>query len=792
MKYKLLAAAVALASLPAHALDGSVVDDRGSPIAGATIEIEGSKKFIVSDAQGRFSLADDVQEIHITAPGFSHRMVHLDDQTRATLVIALAKTVIEQVDVIGLPIHASAIESAIPVAVLSGEALRNQQAATLGDTLARVPGVNTNFHGNVASTPVVRGLSGPRVLITQNSLDVSDVSRVGPDHSVASEVSTAQQVEILRGPATLFYGSGAIGGVVNVVDNRVPTDSETRGELLLSRESVNNQNLASFNVTTGTDQFAFYGDGFWREADDYTVPVAPEQGHEADQHSGDFTVANSAEESSGYTLGSSYLMANGYVGLSYGRLDREYGIPGHSHGGHEEEAAEPERVYADLEQNRYQLLSELDVDLPWLRAIQARAAYTDYTHAEVEGGIVGTTFSNETSELRVDLFHQEWSHWKGGINFHYKNSDVAAEGEEAFTPPSTSETFAMALMEEKHFGDVLVQVGARIEQVTIAADNVLLPHLAVHDHDSPDTGEDSHADEATRVFAVEHDFTPVSFSLGAVWDFSPGYNLGISLSHAQRAPSASELLSFGPHIGTRSYEIGALFAVHEEEGEAHFELSDRDVALETSNNVDLTFRKYEGDIGIILNAFYNQIDNYYYQSATGLYAEGGHDHGDEHNHGAAAEDEHADELPVYLYSYADANFYGFEAQGIWQFSERWKATLFTDYVRAALTDGTDLPRTPPLRFGADLDYTGERLSANLNWTQYAEQSKTAPLETPTNGYDMLDASVTYHLPVGANTLALFLKAENITDTEARVHTSFIKDIAPMPGRNFSVGVRAIF
>ncbi|MDN3639328.1 TonB-dependent receptor [Simiduia curdlanivorans] len=792
MKYKLLAAAVALASLPAHALDGSVVDDRGSPIAGASIEIEGSKKFIVSDAQGRFSLADDVQEIHITAPGFSHRMVHLDDQTRATLVIALAKTVIEQVDVIGLPIHASAIESAIPVAVLSGEALRNQQAATLGDTLARVPGVNTNFHGNVASTPVVRGLSGPRVLITQNSLDVSDVSRVGPDHSVAAEVSTAQQVEILRGPATLFYGSGAIGGVVNVVDNRVPTDSETRGAVLLSRESVNNQNLASFNVTTGTDQFAFYGDGFWREADDYTVPAAPEQGHEADQHSGDFTVANSAEESSGYTLGSSYLMANGYVGLSYGRLDREYGIPGHSHGGHEEEAAEPERVYADLGQNRYQLLSELDVDLPWLRAIQARAAYTDYTHAEVEEGIVGTTFSNETSELRVDLFHQEWAHWKGGINFHYKRSEVAAEGEEAFTPPSTSETFAMALMEEKHFGDVLVQMGARIEQVTIAADNVLLPHLAVHDHGSPDTGEDSHADEATRVFAVEHDFTPVSFSLGAVWDFSPGYNLGIALSHAQRAPSASELLSFGPHIGTRSYEIGALFAVHEEEGEAHFELSDSDVALETSNNVDLTFRKYEGDIGIILNAFYNQIDNYYYQSATGLYAEGGHDHGDEHNHGDAAEDEHADELPVYLYSYADANFYGFEAQGIWQFSERWKATLFTDYVRAALTDGTDLPRTPPLRFGADLDYTGERLSANLNWTQYAEQSKTAPLETPTNGYDMLDASVTYHLPVGANTLALFLKAENITDTEARVHTSFIKDIAPMPGRNFSVGVRAIF
>ncbi|BFM11223.1 TonB-dependent receptor [Simiduia litorea] len=791
MKYKLLAAAIALASLNSHALDGRVVDDQGAPIAGATIEIESSKKFLSSDAQGRFNLDDDVKEIHITAPGFSHRMVHLDDQARTTLVIALAKTVIEQVDVIGLPIHASAIESAIPVAVLSGDALRNQQAATLGDTLVRQPGVNSNFHGNVASTPVIRGLSGPRVLITQNSLDVSDVSRVGPDHSVAAEVSTAQQVEILRGPATLFYGSGAIGGVVNVVDNRVPTDAETRAEVLLSRESVNHQNLASFNATIGTDSFAFYGDGFWREADDYTVPVAPEQGH-ADQHTGDFTVANSAEESTGYTLGTSYLLDNGYVGVSLGRLDREYGIPGHSHGGHESGAAAPERVYADLAQDRYQLLSELDVDLPWLRAIHTRAAYTDYTHAEVEEGLVGTRFSNQTSELRVDLFHQEWAHWKGGINFHYKRGDVAAEGEEAFTPASRSETFAMALMEEKHIGDVLVQLGARVEHLTIVADNALLPHLVVHDHDSPVAGNNGHAAEDIRVFAVEHDFTPVSLSLGAVWDFSPGYNLGISLSHAQRAPSASELLSFGPHIGTRSYEIGALFTAHEEHGESHFELSDVDMELEASNNIDLTFRKYEGDMGVILNAFYNQINNYYYQSATGLYAESGHDHNDGHSHGHDVGGVHDDELPVYVYSHADANFYGFEAQGIWQFSDGWKTAVFSDYVNAALTDGTNLPRTPPLRFGADLDYTGERISANVNWTHYTEQSKTAPLETPTDGYDLLNASVTYQLPVGSNTLAIFLKAENIADTEARVHASFIKDIAPLPGRNFTLGLRGTF
>ena len=787
MKCKLLVAAIAAASMNVYAFDGQVITEQGSPIAGAKIKVSGSKQFILSDEQGRFEVSDDANEIHVLASGYSHQMIHLHNRKAEPLVIRLAVSVIEQVDVIGLPIHASVIESALPVSVLSGEELRKQQASTLGDTLDRQPGLNSNFHGNVASTPVIRGLSGPRVLITQNSLDVSDVSRVGPDHSVASEVSTAQQVEVLRGPATLFYGSGAIGGVVNVVDQRVPTDPETRGEMVLSRETVNQQNLASFNATTGVQHFAFYADGFWREANDYKVPVAPNQDEEhADKH----IVANSAEQSSGYTLGSSYLLDNGYVGVAVGRLDREYGIPGHSHGEPEAGDAEPEPVYADLKQNRYQLLSELDVDFAGLRAIHTRAAYTDYTHAEVENGDIGTVFSNQTTELRLDLLHKEWRHWKGGLNFHYKNSDVEAQGEEAFTPPSASQTLAMAIMEERHFGDVLVQLGGRAERVTISADNVLLPPLEVHGHEAEPEDAHDHGAEETQVFAVDQSFTPVSLSLGAVWDFSPGYNLGVSLSRAQRAPSASELLSFGPHIGTRAYEVGALFELHEEGGEAHFELAETSFELETSNNIDLTLRKHEGDFGFILNAFYNQINDYYYQYFTGKFAEVGHDHG-EGDH-AGEEEGHEDELPVYIYTHADARLYGFEVQGIWKLSEQWRATVFSDYVNAALKSGDYLPRTPPLRFGADLDFTGEQLSASLNWTHYAKQDNTAARETSTEGYDMLDATVTYHFPVGANELAFFLKAENLTNTEARVHTSFIKDIAPRPGRNFSFGVRGNF
>ncbi|WP_019605820.1 TonB-dependent receptor [Teredinibacter turnerae] len=799
MKYKHLALAISTLTANAYALEGSVVNSEGDPIADAIIEFEGSRDTVVVSQQGTFLFDEKgVSEIHVTAPGYSHKVIHLDElNPNETLVISLSRSVIEQIDVIGIPIHASVIESAQPISVLSGDELRNRQAATLGDSLENEVGVHSNFHGNVASTPIIRGLSGPRVQITQNSLDVSDVSRVGPDHAVASEVSTAEQVEVLRGPATLFFGSGAIGGVVNVVDKRVPKDADTYGEWYVSHETVNSQNLGSVNLNTGAENVAFHLDGFWRESDDYEVPVAPEQDHEEEEHDEDkFTVGNSGDESHGFTLGSSYLLDNGYVGVSFGRLDREYGIPGHSHGGHEHEADE-ESVYADLEQDRVQLISELDLDNPWLSAINTRVGYTDYTHAEIEEGVAGTIFSNKTTEAKLDLMHQPFNEWKGGLVFHYKNSDASAVGEEAFTPPSDSETFALALVEERHLGDFLVQLGARIERVTINADKVLLPQLEAHSHDGDDEEHDhEHEEESTftRVFQSEQEFTPVSLSAGVVWDFTPGYNVALSFTHAERAPSDSELLSFGSHIGTRSFEIGALFDLHEEGSEAHFELNENPIELETSNNIDLTFRKHEGNFGLILNAFLNQVDNYYYQAATGLYAESSHSH--EHDHDdeeTVDEDIHADELPIYLFTSADAELYGFEAQGIWQITPNLKSTVFSDYVHTELKDtGAYLPRTPPLRYGARFDYQWNSVTANLSWSHYEDQNKVAALETPTLGYDWIDAVVTWNLPVGSSELALFVKAENITDTEARIHTSFLKDIAPKPGRNFSIGIRGSF
>jgi len=800
MNYRFLAVVLAAISVDAVSLEGRVVDSEGIPIVNAVVEIVGSRKSVSVDDAGYFTLDEQgVQELHVKAPGFSHKVILLEPGVAGQLDVELMRSAIEQVDVFGVPIHTSTIESVQPVSVLTGEDLRDHQASTLGDTLAHEMGVHTSFHGNVASTPIIRGLSGPRVLISQNSLDVSDVSRVGPDHAVASEVSTAEQVEVLRGPATLFYGSGAIGGVVNVVDKRVPQESDTFGEVSLSHDTVSRQNQSSFFLNTGAESFAVHLDGFWRKSEDYRVPVIPEGAHDDDHadvnedpsgsHTHDLHVPNSADQSTGYTIGSSYLLDNGYIGISAGHLDREYGIPGHSHGGEHDEHASG--VFADLKQDRYQLISELDIDNPWLSTLNTRIGYTDYTHAEIEQGSVGTAFYNETLELKLDLNHQPVSDLNGGIVVHFKSTEEKSEGEEAFAPPSKTDMLALALVEEFHYDDFLFQMGARVEHVTLKADYVMQPEIDVHSHDSPAHDSDTDHHHESEVTAPDLDFTPMSFSAGVVWDFQPGFNVALSLSHSERAPSAAELFSFGPHVGTGSYEVGALFNLHRDDDGVDFEFAEGSPKQEESNNIDLTFRKHEGDLGIILNAFYNQVENYYYESVTGLYAESSHDHG--HEEGAEDDDIHSDELPVFLFSSADAVLHGFEGQAIWQVSPVLKTTVFSDYVNAELDDsGEYLPRIPPFRYGARLDYQKNNWSAYFSWTRFDDQEKTAPLEDATKGYEWMDASVTWRIPSKFSDLAVFLKVENIADAEARVHTSFLKEIAPRPAINYRFGLRAAF
>lgn len=685
---------------------------------------------------------------------------------------------LEVIEVVALPWHASTLESAQPVSVLDGEALARRQSSTLGETLAQEVGVHTNYFGPVASSPIIRGLSGPRVLITQNGLDAGDASRVGPDHLVSTETSTAEQIEVLRGPSTLFYGSGAIGGVVNIVDGRVPQDTVPTGQWHVKHNDVADEDLVSGSFTGGAGQWAGHIDGFWRESNDYRIPV-PAEAHEEHEHDGEDVheeaahgetrLDNSAYRAKGANVGTSYLLDNGFVGVSVGRLERTYGIPGHSHGDTEEALD----VYADLEQDRVQLHSELSFDHAWFSALKTRLGYTDYSHAEMENGEALTTFANESYEARAELFHQPLADWRGAWSLQYKHQDFEAVGEEAFTPPSVTESLALAWMEERHFGPVLLQLGARVERVEVEADRLTVP-----------MEED---ESLLAVYSVDQTFEPFSVSAGAVWDFTPGYNIGLSVSRAQRAPSSAELYSFGPHIGTSSYEVGALYELHtESDGHFHVEVSPADVELETSNNLDISLRKFTGDFGFTLNAFYNQMDDYYYLADTGLEQESGHAH--DHDHGG----EEPEGLPVYHYTAQDATFYGLEGQFSWQLSAPWQLVLTSDYTRAELDGGEPLPRIPPLRVGLELNYERDNWTASLGGQRYFEQDRVAALETSTSGYTLIDAELGYDWELSRQTVTFYVQGRNLTDEEARPHTSFIKDKAPLPARSFAVGLRSQF
>ena len=764
-----------LSSLASAAtIQGVVQDDAGLPVSGATVQVVGTRTASTTNAAGEFVLpelsSDDV-ELHVRAPRYMHKNVHVHGGDEA-LHITLDGTVMEVVDVTGLPWHVSQLESATPVTVLQGDSLRDQQSATLGDTLGKQVGVHSSYYGPVAGTPIIRGLSGPRVLVAQNGLDVGDVSRSGPDHAVTAEATTARQIEILRGPATLFYGSGAVGGVVNVVDDRIPQDTDTFGQWQLEYNGANSEPVVQGSVNAGAGDFAFHVDGFWREADDLEIPGYAEAEPDGDGTYG--VLENSGYDSQGATIGGSYLTDNGFSGISVGRLERTYGIPGHSHDGVD--------VQAELTQDRLQFVNEYSFDHDLLAEAHFRYGYTDYEHRELEGDAIGTTFGNELHEARLELFHQPLAEWRGALSVHVKHEDTWAQGEEAFTPPSITDSFALALMEEKHVGDWLLQLGARVERVEVDASDVRL---------------DGEAERG--LYRVEQAFNPYSVSVGTVWDFTDGYNLAVSVSHAKRAPSATESLSLGPHLGAGSYEVGALFdIVANDAGDWVVNFSEQPLELETSNNIDISLRKFAGDVGFVAGVFYNRVDNFYYARATGLESESGHDHDHGHDHAheehdhADDEHSHADELlPVYQFTAADAELYGFEGEVHWQVTAPLTLRLTTDYTRATLRSGGNLPRIPPLRAGVAADYEAGAWKINASASHYFEADNTAALETSTDDYTWVDAEVSYALPLLGDA-RVYLRGDNLLNETARVHSSFIKDIAPRAARSVSAGIRATF
>ncbi len=614
-------------------------------------------------------------------------------------------------------------EMAQPIDILTKDRIGERIQPTIGETLAGEPGVASTFFGRGASRPVIRGQGGDRIRMLQDGVGVGDVSATSPDHAVTVNTLTTEKIEIVRGPATLLYGSSAIGGVVNSSDTRIASylpDGVFSGAVDLGLGSVADEARGAFSLDARAGNFVIHGDGSKLTSSDYSipgyarVPVTP----------GDpfGFVPNSAVSTEGAGGAISYVGKDGYLGVSYSGFNSVYGSPAE------------ESVTLDLAQRRVDVAGQWTAPLAFLRGAKLRFGTNDYQHDELEGGVKGTSFFDNGWEGRLELPHQPLGPFTGAFGIQIAHRDLEAVGEERFIPPTTTNSQGVFLFEEAPIaGPVRAQAGFRWE------------HSSVDSPESPDIQNRA--------------FDAYSGSLGFVWTPSPGWAFSASGSRTAKAPNAQELFADGPHIGTAAFEIG-----------------DPNLDNEISTGVDVVLRRTEGIVSGSLAFFYQTFDGFIYERFDG---------------------EFRDDLRVLQFSQANAQFLGGEGhvdlELIHTDPHHLVLELAADYVQAELTgEGEPLPRIPPLRYGASLRYQSGTWNGLFEVRRVSAQDEVAPLETPTAGYTMVNAVVGYRLFVGAVIADILLRGTNLTDVEARNNVSFLKDFAPLPGRDFGLGLRVVF
>lgn len=632
-----------------------------------------------------------------------------------------------------------------PVTSIGGNELVRVRESTLGETLNRQPGISSSQFGAGASRPIIRGMDGPRVKILSDGAEIQDASTISPDHAVAFEPMLAERIEVLRGPSALAYGGGAVGGTINIIDRKIPTAipvNGLEGSAELRANSVAREKAGAFEVTSGAGSFAFHAEGVKREADAYKVGKGWSEGR---------TVDGSFKDTDTGSVGMSWIGANGYLGLAYTKERTSYGIPGHSHefegchphgatlhcGEHEEEEGhdhdheheEGAIPTVKLDSNRWDLRGEYRAPVAGITKVRLRASLTDYQHDELEGAEVATSFRNKAHDVRVEAEHAPLGGWRGVVGVQTTKRDFVADGEEAYVPATITKKNAVYVTEEYKLQDWRLEAGARHEWQDITVNQAGLR---------------------------DHDVSGTSVALGAVWKFAPEYSLRASLSRAHRLPTAEELYANGVHMATSTYEIG-----------------NQDLDKETSNNVDLTLRKYAGATTFSLSAFHNKVDNYIYARTL----------------------DNFEGFQLIEYAQRDATFTGLEGEVKHKFSPAFEATVFGDYVRARFDSAggdRNLPRIPAARLGARVDGNLGQLHGQVEFYRVNKQDKVADFEGATPGYNMLNVGTHYTLRLGGMPAQIYARLNNLTNELAYSHTSFIKNAAPLPGRNVTAGVRVSF
>lgn len=629
---------------------------------------------------------------------------------------------LSEVVVTAAPYVVSLDSSTTSVNVIKRDALDLAPSAGLGDVLAHLPGVRSSFFGPGSSRPVIRGLAGPRVQVLTNGVGQIDASGLSPDHQVASDPQEAERIEVLRGPSALAYGGSAIGGIVNVIDERIPSTFEAgvHGRALATYSSVDDGRQVAGALKAGVaDGISVTLDGVRRRTDDYEIPVAAlsrrlaaAQGLPQPSRDGE-KVPNTFTRLDAFGGGISYVGEPGWGGVAVKHTESEYG------------SAAEEEVRIELEQTRVDARGALDFDEGPFGSVRFTGGYADYRHTEFDGPEVGTTFLSEGLEGRLELVQRDRDGWQGALGVQGLHRDFDAIGDEALIPRTKIDEWGVFTLQRYDKDAWGLEGGLRLDGRSV------------------------------KNARADRDFTNVSASIAGFVRPAEGLFLGLALSRTSRGLTEEELSSFGAHPATGQFEIG-----------------DATLDKEVSYAADASLHYRGGAWTVDAHLFYSDYDNFIDLIPTG-----------------AVDDESG--FPVFTFVQSGAKFYGFEAEAsveTWKDGERsLHFEAAADYVHGKTAFGPAV-RIPPWSVTGRGVYEGGGWTGTVEVRHVGKQDRVAAFELPTGGYTLLNASLVVRPIKGNDGLKLFLDGHNLTNTEAREHASFLKDIAPLPGRSFRLGV----
>ena len=635
---------------------------------------------------------------------------------------------VADVIVTGAPFGIGQRATTIATSVLDEEALAVAPAASLGDLLSGLPGLRSTSFAPGASRPVIRGLTGPRVQVLTNGVGLIDASSVSPDHQVATDPAESNRIEVVRGPATLAYGGSAIGGVVNILDGRIPEqapDGGLDGALSAQASTVDDGRSLAGHVDLGLGRFVLHLDGLDKASDDYAIPSPPVSQRRADaegiarDETG--TLPNSFSELQAWGVGGAFVGDAGFAGLSWKQTDSTYGV-----------VAE-EDVFIRLQQQRLDARGELQIDAGPFRAARGSYGRADYTHTEFEAvGQPGTVFASEGHEARLDLIQRDRGGWNGAVGAQTLARDVSAVGDEAYIPASRVEEAGVYTVQRLDRDGYGFEGGLRYDRRTLAATPL-----------GATTG-------------VERDFDNWSASAAGFLRPSRGLFLGLSLARNGRAPSEVELFADGLHIATSAYERG-----------------DPTLDSESVTTLEGTVHLDRGAVRADLHVYASKYDGFIDARDTGaVVVDGG------------------ESFPVFAYVQTGADFRGFEAQLAWDAWSSGDRVVTLEGAADQVDADTDLgpaARIPPSSLTGRVRYASTPVDLSLEVRRVAGQDDVAAFELPTDGYVMVNLFGAWR-PFADRNVTLFAEGRNLGDAEAREHASFLKDVAPLPGRNLRVGV----